>query len=130
MTPARYADEGRFNAPLTAWAELAGLVAHGTFTRLPDLRVAFLDCGFTWLEALLARLGDVDELVREHVRIAAAADGDRAPEEWARMIERPGSVLGDVLVYSGRAPAAVYDGLSDPVGRRVLTENATAAVRI
>jgi hypothetical protein len=130
MTPPAYADEGRFNAPLTAWSELAGLVAHGTFTRLPDLRVAFLDCGFTWLEALLARMGDPADLIRAHVRIAAAGDGDRGTREWAGLIERPGSVLSDVLVYSGRAPAAIFDGLSDAVRHRVLTENATAVVRI
>jgi predicted TIM-barrel fold metal-dependent hydrolase len=130
MTPAPYADEGRFNAPLTAWGELAGLVAHGTFTRLPDLRVAFLDCGFAWLDALLARMGDPDDLIRAHVRIAAAGDGDRGAPEWARLIERPGSVLPDVLVYSGRAPTAIFEALSEPVRLRVLTENATAVVRI
>jgi predicted TIM-barrel fold metal-dependent hydrolase len=130
MTPARYADEGRFNAPMTAWSELSGLIAHETFMRLPDLRVAFLECGFAWLPALLVRMGDPADLVREHVRIAAAGDGDRSPREWAELVEWPGSVLPEVLVYTGRAPTAVFDGLSGPVQHRVLAENAKAVVRI
>jgi hypothetical protein len=124
MTPGPYALEGRFDAPLAAWGELAALVAHGTFAAIPGLRVAFLECGFTWLEPLLGRMGDVAELVREHVRISGGGDGDGDEA----LIERPGSILPDVLVYSGRGPR--FETVSEPVRRRIMRENAKAVVRL
>ena len=124
MTPGAYALEGRYCAPLAAWGELAALVAHGTFERLPDLRVAFLECGFGWLEALLGRMDGADELVREHVRVAGGGDGEAAEA----LIGRPGSILPDVLVYSGRGPR--FETLPEPVRSRIMTENAKAVVRL
>lgn len=124
MTPERFAREGRFSAPLTAWSELAGLVAHGTFESLPELRVAFLECGFAWLEAALARMDGADELVREHVRMAGGGDREAAQT----LIEAPGSVLADVLVYTGRGPR--FDALPESMRRRIMIDNAKAVVRI
>jgi uncharacterized protein len=119
MTPGAYALEGRYTAPLAAWGELAALVAHGAFQALPDLKVAFLECGFAWLEALLARM-DAHELVRQRVRVAGA--------DPPALIERPDSILPDVVVYTRRGPD--FHELSENLRARIMCDNAKAVVRL
>lgn len=136
--------EGRINAPVTAWPEIASLVARGTFERFPDLKVVFLECGFSWLDALVRRMeaawehpsrriGELrrspSEVIRSHVRISTApGDGDVSAAGWecARAAAVP---LPDVLMHTGTSTSAV-DDWPDDARARVLRDNAVAALRI
>ncbi|EHR50728.1 putative TIM-barrel fold metal-dependent hydrolase [Saccharomonospora marina XMU15] len=79
-----YLEDYLGNSQVVAQAQVTSLVAEGVFTELPDLRVSLLECGFSWLPALLWRF-DKDwkgvwrevpwvtakpsEIVRKHLRL-------------------------------------------------------------
>lgn len=82
-----YLEDYLTNSQVVAQAQLTSLVAEGAFRELPTLRVAFLECGFSWLPTLLWRF-DKDwkgvwrevpwldrkpsEVVREHIRLTTS----------------------------------------------------------
>jgi predicted TIM-barrel fold metal-dependent hydrolase len=51
-----YIEDYLSNSQLIVQAQLTSLVSEGVFDRFPSLRVALLECGFSWLPFLLWRL--------------------------------------------------------------------------
>lgn len=82
-----YLEDYIANSQIVVQAQLTSLVAEGVFAQLPELRVTFAECGFSWLPTLLWRF-DKDwkgvwrevpwldrppsEVVRAHVRLTTA----------------------------------------------------------
>lgn len=127
--------------------QLLSLVAEGVFAKFPALKVVFAESGFAWLPAFLWRANKtwrgvraetpwVDrqpgEIIREHVRITLQPiDEPPNREQSARIIEQIGS--DDVLLFSTDFPHWHFDGLdalpaglSEPLKRKILLENALA----
>jgi predicted TIM-barrel fold metal-dependent hydrolase len=50
-----YLEDSLSNSQIVAQAHVTSLVSEGVFERTPELEVAFLECGFTWLPFLLWR---------------------------------------------------------------------------
>ena len=113
-----YFEDYLANSQVVAQAQVMSLVAEGVFDRVPSLRVALLECGFSWLPPMLWRF-DKDwkavwrevpwlkerpsEYVRRHVRATTAPaqlppDGDQV----AQLAEMLGA--GDMLVYASDHP--------------------------
>lgn len=82
-----YLEDYLANSQMLAQAQLVSLVTEGVFAALPSLRVAMLECGFSWLPPLLWRYdkdwkgvwrevpwldGKPSEIVRRHVRLTTA----------------------------------------------------------
>jgi predicted TIM-barrel fold metal-dependent hydrolase len=149
-TPA-YSFEGRANAPLRTWSNIASLVAHGAAERFPGLVFVFAECGFSWLPALLERMDAAwrkqreqlpelkrapSEIARAQVRLTTSPlDDDRDGPALGALIEEPGSHLDDVLLYASNYPRAgsgleVFGALSERARRKVLFENAHHSLRI
>jgi predicted TIM-barrel fold metal-dependent hydrolase len=97
--------------------QLVSLVSEGVFDRFPELRVALIECGFTWLPSLLWRF-DKDwkgvwrevpwvrsrpsEYVRRHFRATTApAQLPRAPEDMAALLDMVGP---DMLMFASDHP--------------------------
>jgi predicted TIM-barrel fold metal-dependent hydrolase len=128
----------------------ASLVAEGVFVKFPDLKVVYLESGFTWLPACLWRMDKywkglrkeipwVDrpptEIVRDHVRLTlqpidAPPDGD--------VLERLFDQLGsdELLLYSTDYPHWQFDGtdvlptsLSRSLARKIQIDNPRATYR-
>ncbi len=143
----------RMNAPLAAWPNITSLVASGVFERYPELQVVFAECGYSWLDPLVARMeaawrasnGRVpglvrppSQIVREHVRITTApADDDRDPVTICRTIAEDGSLLPDVLLYASNyprvrddRPSAAFDSLEENARQAILGGNAQQVLRL
>ena len=100
-----------------AQTQLVSLVSEGVFDRFPDLRVALIECGFTWLPSLLWRF-DKDwkgvwrevpwvrerpsEYVRRHFRATTEpAQLPRAPGDRAALLDMVGV---DMLMFASDHP--------------------------
>ena len=100
-----------------AQTQLVSLVGEGVFDRFPDLRVALIECGFTWLPSLLWRF-DKDwkgvwrevpwvrerpsEYVRRHFRATTEpAQLPRAPGDRAALLDMVGV---DMLMFASDHP--------------------------
>lgn len=128
-------------------AQLSSLVLEGTFQRFPDLRVALLEGGWTWLPQLMWRLDkewkgihrEVPWLVeapstymRRHVKLSlqpvdAPAEGDAV----LIVIDQIGS--DDMLMFAsdfphvhGSDPEALVRRLPPGLAKKVLHDNAAA----
>jgi len=122
-------------------AQVMSLVSEGVFDRVPSLRVALLECGFSWLPPMLWRF-DKDwkavwrevpwlksrpsEYVRRHIRATTApaqlpADAAQA----ARLAEMLGA--RDMLMFASDHPHEHGDGHLDTL-LDVLDDDARAAV--
>lgn len=123
-----------------AQTQLVSIVSEGIFQRWPDLRVAFLECGFAWLPPLLWRF-DKDwkavwrevpwltdkpsEYVYRHVRMTsepAHLPADRAA--IARIAEL--ARVGEIVMFSSDHPHA--HGSDPPALLEVLDEEGREAV--
>jgi uncharacterized protein len=140
-----YLEDYLANGQILAQAQLTSLVTEGVFAQLPELRVAVLECGFSWLPTLLWRF-DKDwkgvwrevpwvaerpsEIVRRHVRLTTAP---------AHLPPDPGQArealdlldAGSMLMYASDHPHDHGDGadrllaaLTDDERARVLGGNA------
>ncbi|MEU6644760.1 amidohydrolase family protein [Saccharomonospora sp. NPDC046836] len=98
-----YLEDYLANSQMIAQAQLTSLVTEGVFAELPGLRVALLECGFSWLPTLLWRF-DKDwkgvwrevpwlddkpsEIVRQHMRLTTApAHLPRDPEQARQVLD-------------------------------------------
>jgi len=124
-----YLEDYVLNGQVVAQAQLVSLISEGVFDRFPALRVAFLECGFSWLHPLLWRF-DKDwkgiwrevpwvkakptEYVRRHVRFTL--EPAHLPADAAQAAE-VAEMLGaaDLLLYASDHPHDHGDG-----GRRLL----------
>jgi uncharacterized protein len=111
-----YLEDYASNAHI-AQTQMMSFVAEGVFSEFPDLRVVFLECGFSWLPPQLWRF-DKDwkgvwrevpwvkerpsEYVRRHMRFTTEpAQLPREPEQIAQVVEMVGPQL---LLYASDHP--------------------------
>ncbi len=128
-------------------SQLTSLVCEGVFTRHPNLKVVFLESGWTWLPAHLWRLTKywyglrteipwVDrtptEIVRDHIRFSLQpTDAAPDPASLTRIIDHMQSDA--LLVFSTDYPHAQFDGddvipagLSPDLVRKIMIDNPRA----
>jgi predicted TIM-barrel fold metal-dependent hydrolase len=136
-----YFEDYLANSQLIAQAQVMSLVAEGVFERVPSLRVALLECGFSWLPPMLWRF-DKDwkavwrevpwlkarpsEYVRRHFRATTAPaqlPADR--EQAAQLAEMLGA--GEFLVYASDHPHRHGEGNLDAL-LSVLSDTGRSAV--
>lgn len=144
--------EGRVNLMTHAWSNIASLVANGTLERFPTLKFIFMESGFAWLGVLLERLdaawrtrgSGLDELRRAPSECVAAQvslstsplDDDRGAGRLAELIEGPGSVLADVLVFASNYSrseswlARAFDACSAATRQKIFVDNARNVLRL
>ena len=148
-----YFEDYLANSQVIAQAQVMSLVAEGVFDRAPSLRVALLECGFSWLAPMLWRF-DKDwkavwrevpwvrerpsEYVKRHVRASTApaqlpADAAQA----AQVAEMLGA--GELLVFASDHPHAhgdeggldlLLDALGDHGRAAVMHGNAAELYRL
>jgi predicted TIM-barrel fold metal-dependent hydrolase len=140
-----YLEDYVSNSQLIAQAQVTSLVSEGVFERFASLKVALLECGFTWLPFLLWRF-DKDwkalwrevawvkrrpsEYVHHHFRFTTApAQLPTDPEVRTRL--RDLMPVGELLMYSSDFPHRHGGGidpllalLDDDDRRAVLAGNA------
>ncbi len=132
-------------------SQLMNIVVEGVFDRFPDLRMTFVEAGWTWLPAFLWRFDKEwkalrrevpwvkrppTEYILEHVRFTLQPiDAPPDRQELMETLDQIGS--DDVLLYSSDYPHWHDD---DPAGfpfdlpatraRKILSENARAWYRL
>ncbi|WP_435120665.1 amidohydrolase family protein [Amycolatopsis thermoflava] len=135
------------NSQMLVQAQLTSLVAEGVFAELPELRVALLECGFSWLPALLWRF-DKDwkgvwrevpwlgakpsEVVARHIRLTTApAQLPRDPAQVREVLDMVGA--GSMLMHASDHPhdhggsgQRLLDALTPAEAESVLAGNAAA----
>ncbi len=131
-----------------AQSQLVSIVSEGVFDLFPTLRVVLLECGFTWLPALMWRFDKEwrnlrqtvpwvkrapSEYLREHIRLTTLPLD--APPNWADMEKTIAQIGGDHLLlygsdYPHRHPtdplADFLPRLPDTLARNIRAENARA----
>jgi predicted TIM-barrel fold metal-dependent hydrolase len=133
-----------------AQTQMMSFVAEGVFSTFPDLRVVFLECGFTWLPPQLWRF-DKDwkgvwrevpwikrrpsELVREHVRLTTAPGHlPASPQEVAEVVEMVGPQLllhaSDHPHEHGPAGALLLSSVDPEVASAISAGNAAAFYKV
>ena len=132
--------------PLLYVSHLMSLVFDGAFDRHPDLRVVFVEGGFTWAMPVMWRMdriweqrkGDLphvrrkpSEYVREHVRFTTQPLEDVNVGMYREYLEMMD--LGDCLMFSTDYPHWSYDSPEWAIRRfpaeqreRIMRGNATA----
>ncbi len=127
-------------------SQVLNLVVEGVFDRFPDLRVALIEGGWTWLPSLMWRI-DKDwkglrrevpwntqvpsAYIRERIRVSLQPlDAPTNPKHLLQIIDQLGSE--DLLMFSTDYPhwhfsepeQAVPAGLSPGLRRKILRDNA------
>jgi predicted TIM-barrel fold metal-dependent hydrolase len=132
--------------PLLYVSHLMSLVFDGAFDRHPDLRVVFVEGGFTWAMPVMSRMDRIwearradlpqvrrrpSEYVREHVRFTTQPLEDADTVEFREYLEMMD--LGDNLMFSTDYPHWSYDAPAYAINRfpadqreRIMRGNATA----
>jgi predicted TIM-barrel fold metal-dependent hydrolase len=132
--------------PLLYVSHLMSLVFDGAFDRHPDLRVVFVEGGFTWAMPAMSRMDRIwehrkadlphvrrkpSEYVREHVRFTTQPLEDVNVEMYRDYIEMMD--LGDNIMFSTDYPHWSYDSPDWAIRRfpadqreRIMRGNATA----
>jgi len=133
-----------------AQANLTSLIAKGTFSKYPDLRVLFIEYGFAWVPSHLWRMDKAwrelrneipwvkkwpREYVHDNVKFSTQAFPEpEHPEELVEMFER---YLSDSLMFATDyphwdfdRPASVFSTLSEEKKRKLFYENAASVLRL
>jgi predicted TIM-barrel fold metal-dependent hydrolase len=142
-----YLEDYLHNSQTVAQGHVTSLVSEGVFERTPDLKVAFLECGFTWLPFMLWRF-DKDwkgvwrevpwvkerpsNYVLRSMRFATApAQLPTDPTALARLPEL--MPVADLLLWASDHPHRhggtvdpLLELLDDEARERILSGNATA----
>ncbi|MCS0494626.1 amidohydrolase family protein [Ancylobacter mangrovi] len=128
-------------------SQLASLICEGTFVKFPELKVVFIESGFTWMPSALWRLNKywqglrmevpwVDrspsEIAREHIRLTLQpVDAPPDPELLNRFMTHMESE--DMLLFSSDYPHWQFDrdevvppGLSPSLLRKIQYDNPRA----
>lgn len=127
-------------------SQVLSLVSEGVFRRFPDLRVAFIEGGFTWLPPLMWRFDKVwkgvrreipwvdrppSEIIRDHIRFTTQPMDE--PVDSHQLLEVIDQLESEeILLFSTDYPHWQFDDADDalPAGlpkalqRRILGENA------
>src|SRR5689334_850463 len=131
--------------------QVLNLVVEGVFDRFPDLRIALIEGGWTWLPSLMWRI-DKDwkglrrevpwnthvpsEYIRERIRLSLQPiDAPPDPKHLLQIVEQMGS--DELLMFSTDYPhwhfdspaEAVPGGLPESTRRKILYDNARAFYR-
>jgi uncharacterized protein len=130
--------------------QLVSLVSEGVFDRFPELRVALIECGFTWLPSLLWRF-DKDwkgvwrevpwvrerpsEYARRHFRATTQpAQLPNDPDDRAALVDMVGV---EMLMFAsdhphehGGSAAALLDAVDAEAGEAILQSTASAFYRL
>jgi predicted TIM-barrel fold metal-dependent hydrolase len=140
-----YLEDYLSNSQMIVQSQVTSLVTEGVFTRVPELRVALLECGFSWLPTLLWRFdkdwkgvwrevpwldGRPSEVVRRHIRLTTApAPLPRDPGQVRETLDLLDAA--NMLMYASDHPHVHGDGgerllaaLTDEERGRVLATNA------
>jgi uncharacterized protein len=127
--------------------QLLSFIAEGAFAKFPELKLVFLESGFTWLPAFMWRAHKTwravraevpwvkeapPELIRHHLRLTIQpVDAPADPVALERTIDQIGS--DDMLLFSTDYPHQHFEGtdalpaaLSGRLASKVLAENALA----
>jgi predicted TIM-barrel fold metal-dependent hydrolase len=132
--------------------QVLNLVVEGVFDRFPNLRVALIEGGWTWLPSLMWRI-DKDwkglrrevpwntqvpsAYIRERIRLSLQPmDAPPDAAHLLQVIEQLGS--DELLMFATDYPhwhfseleQAIPSGLSDSVRRKILSENARAFYKL
>jgi predicted TIM-barrel fold metal-dependent hydrolase len=129
--PSTYVEEYVAMAQV-ARAQVASLV--GVFRELPGLRVAAIECGWTWLPALMARSDAA--MIQERVKLTLTpTHPPPRPGVLAELLEQMGS--DEMLMYSSDYPHAhaeepkeILKELPAASARKIASENARAFYRL
>ena len=144
--PTYYAEDSMAQAQAFQSA-LSSFISEGVFAEFPELKIVFLESGFTWLPAHLWRLGKfwrglrmeipwVDrhplEIARDHLRLTIQpCDAPPSPGDLTRVIEHLGS--DEMLLFSTDYPhwqyegfEALPDGLDAAMARKICVDNPLA----
>jgi uncharacterized protein len=105
-------------------SQLTSLICEGAFSKFPELKVVFLESGFTWLPAFLWRLTKYwrglrteipwvdrspDEIVRAQLRLTIQpVDGPSDPAAMARVLDHLES--DELLLFSTDYPHWQFEG--------------------
>ncbi|MEM7530618.1 MAG: amidohydrolase family protein [Chloroflexota bacterium] len=127
-------------------SQVMSLIVEGSFDRFPDLRVALIEGGFTWMPSLMWRLDKEwrglrhnipwvkqppSEYIHKHIRLTTQPiDAPHEPDYLCEIIEQLDSE--DLLMYASDYPhwhaddpRFIFDiGLPDALEQRILDENA------
>ncbi len=133
-------------------SQVLSLIAEGAFDRFPQLRVALIEGGFTWMPSLMWRLDKEwkglrrdtpwikrppSEYIREHFRLTLQPmDTPPAKEHLMQIIEQLDSE--DLLMFSTDYPHWHFDGseealpsgLPQPLLSKIRAENARIFYRL
>jgi uncharacterized protein len=131
-------------------AQITSMVAEGLFEQFPGVRVAFLECGFTWLAPTLWRLDkewkglrrDIpwvrrppSSSIRERVRLSVAPLDAGPPEQFAQVLDWLGSE--ELLMFASDYPHAhdedislLLDAVSETARPRIMAANAREHYRL
>jgi predicted TIM-barrel fold metal-dependent hydrolase len=127
--------------------QVASLITHGVFNRLPELKVVLIESGITWLPPFLWRLSKfwrgvrvevpwLDQspaaVFRDHFRVTLQPlDGPPGEGQLQRLLEQLGS--DDVFLYSSDYPhwqfdgeQVIPDGIGDALRRKMRVDNPRA----
>ena len=128
--------------------QVLSMIIEGVFDRFSNLRVALIEGGWTWLPSLMWRI-DKDwkglrrevpwnvqlpsDYVRQRMKLSLQPiDGPGDEQHLLQIIDQLGS--DDLLMWSSDYPHWHQDelpaGLSEPVRRKILLENARAFYRL
>jgi uncharacterized protein len=149
---ATYYIEDYVSVPLAAQAQLLSLVTEGVFVQYPGLKAVTIECGFSWLPALMWRVDKdwkglrrevpwVDRppsaVMRDHVRLTIAPlEKPDQPEHLVQVIDQ--LLCEEMLLFSTDYPHHHFDdpadalpaGLPDQLQPKLLGENARATYRL
>ncbi len=136
-------------APQIFFSQLVSMIGEGLFQAVPDLRVSFLESGFSWLPVVMWRMTaewkglrrDVPwisqppaDIVREHIRVSVQPYDDVPDRQLPQIVEWIGE---DVLMYASDYPHGYDDEfpshssiLPPRLQRKIMSENARKHYRL
>ena len=141
----RYCDWGQI-----AWSQITSLMFSGAFQRYPDLKVLFIEWGFTWAVPLMWRMDKAwhaarievpwvtkwpSEYVRDHIRFSTQPiDEPHQEKDLDRLVE---DYFADTLMFATDyphwdtdLPGTVLKTLSPETRDKVYYRNAKAVLRL
>jgi predicted TIM-barrel fold metal-dependent hydrolase len=147
--PSWYVEEYAAETQVYA-GQLISIIAEGVLKKFPSLRIAMLDCGFTWLpgwgwrmnkewKGLRREIPWVDrppmQLIREHFRFSVAPIDAGTPEHMTKIIEWLGTE--DLLMFATDYPHRHDDDivgflnvLPETMRRNVMADTARSWYRL
>ena len=132
-------------------SQTVSLVFNGVFARHPELRVAMIEGGFSWVPHVMWRSDQQwrelrsevpwltrrpSDVIREHIRFATQPIEEMTAPQLHGIVEQMESE--DLILFSSDYPhwdfdspqTALPSGLSDGLKRKILADNARATYRL